>query len=119
MFSVGKKSRQRTELLLGVDCPSVDHLGTVLDDLLDLARGEQVLKAQLEADNIENGENSAVVAKVRRLVGLIGTKCWIFTRNMFQIKFGSKISVSSKSGLSDKIIIFEKKRKFTCDTSRI
>ena len=51
MFLVGKKSRQRTELLLGVDSPGVDHLGTVLDDLLDLAGGEQVLKAQLEADN--------------------------------------------------------------------
>ena len=32
------------KLLLGVDSPGVDHLGTVLDQALDLASGEEVLK---------------------------------------------------------------------------
>ena len=47
MFSDGKKQAGRTELLLGVDSPGVDHLGSVLNEALDLAGGGELLKAHV------------------------------------------------------------------------
>jgi len=43
VFSDGKKQAGRTELLLGVDSPGVDHLGSVLNEALDLAGGGELL----------------------------------------------------------------------------
>jgi len=37
VFSDGKKKQAGTELFLGVDGSGVDHLGSVLDEALDLA----------------------------------------------------------------------------------
>lgn len=45
MFSDGKKKQAGTDLFLGVDGAGVDHLGSVLDEALDLAGFGKLLKA--------------------------------------------------------------------------
>jgi hypothetical protein len=45
VFSDGKKKQAGRELFLGVDGSGVDHLGSVLDEALDLAGFGKLLKA--------------------------------------------------------------------------
>ena len=47
MFLDGKKKQAGTDLFLGVDGAGVDHLGSVLDQALDLAGGGKLLEENI------------------------------------------------------------------------
>ena len=50
MFSDGKKKQAGTDLFLGVDGAGVDHLGSVLDQALDLAGCGKILKENISLE---------------------------------------------------------------------